>query len=110
MEVYRPNAIVMQCGADSLSLDKLGGFNLSIKGHGACLEYLKTFNIPMVVLGGGGYTIQNVARCWAYETGLLLGQKIDAPIPMTDIYYEHYAPDYRLHYPVKYHNKLKDQE
>ena len=31
MEVYRPNAVVLQCGADSLSLDKLGGFNLSIK-------------------------------------------------------------------------------
>lgn len=31
METFRPDAIVMQCGADSLSLDKLGGFNLSIK-------------------------------------------------------------------------------
>jgi histone deacetylase 1/2 len=31
MEVYRPNVAVIQCGADSLSLDKLGGFNLSIK-------------------------------------------------------------------------------
>jgi len=24
------------------------------------------FNVPMVLLGGGGYTIENVARCWAY--------------------------------------------
>jgi hypothetical protein len=23
---------------------------------------------PMLVLGGGGYTIRNVARCWCYET------------------------------------------
>jgi hypothetical protein len=22
----------------------------------------------MLVLGGGGYTIRNVARCWCYET------------------------------------------
>ncbi len=26
-----------------------------------------------MVLGGGGYTVRNVARCWAYETGLCLG-------------------------------------
>ena len=25
----------------------------------------------MLVLGGGGYTMRNVARCWAYETGRL---------------------------------------
>lgn len=46
---------------------------MEFRGHGECLEYLKTFNIPLIALGGGGYTIQNVARCWAYETGLCLG-------------------------------------
>jgi acetoin utilization deacetylase AcuC-like enzyme len=32
MEVYQPGAVVLQCGADSLSGDRLGCFNLSIKG------------------------------------------------------------------------------
>ena len=32
MEWYRPGAIVLQCGADSLSGDRLGCFNLSMKG------------------------------------------------------------------------------
>ena len=27
----------------------------------------------MLVLGGGGYKIKNVARLWTYETGVLLG-------------------------------------
>ena len=31
---YRPSAIVMQCGADSLSWDRLGPFCLTIQGHG----------------------------------------------------------------------------
>ena len=35
----------------------------------------------MVVLGGGGYTIENVSRCWAYETGVILNQEIDEKIP-----------------------------
>jgi hypothetical protein len=30
----------------------------------------------MLVLGGGGYTIRNVARAWAYETGVIIGQEI----------------------------------
>lgn len=32
MDSFRPEAIVLQCGADSLSGDRLGCFNLSIKG------------------------------------------------------------------------------
>ena len=31
MEQYRPTAIVLQCGADSLGCDRLGVFNLSIE-------------------------------------------------------------------------------
>lgn len=26
----------------------------------------------MLVLGGGGYTLRNVARCWANETAILV--------------------------------------
>lgn len=33
MEVYKPNAVVLQCGADSLAGDRLGCFNLSLKGR-----------------------------------------------------------------------------
>lgn len=40
MEMFQPGAIVMCCGADSLSGDKLGCFNLSFEGHSNCLEFL----------------------------------------------------------------------
>lgn len=96
MEHYRPEAIVLQCGADSLSGDRLGCFNLSTKGHGACVEYVKSLNVPLLVLGGGGYTIRNVSRCWAYETSCLLGEELPNEIPMND-YYEYFGPDYNLH-------------
>ena len=33
MGSYRPDALVIQCGADSLSKDRLGHLNLSMKGH-----------------------------------------------------------------------------
>ncbi|RWW07800.1 hypothetical protein GW17_00028800 [Ensete ventricosum] len=67
MEVFRPGAVVLQCGADSLSGDRLGCFNLSIRGHAECVKYMRSFNVPLLLLGGGGYTIRNVARCWCYE-------------------------------------------
>ncbi|KAK9045625.1 hypothetical protein V6N11_051534 [Hibiscus sabdariffa] len=53
MEVYQPDA-VLQCGADSLSGDRLGCFNLSVKGHADCLRFLRSFNVPLMVLGGEG--------------------------------------------------------
>jgi histone deacetylase 1/2 len=96
MERYRPGAVVLQCGADSLSGDRLGCFNLSLKGHGACVEYMKGFDVPMLVLGGGGYTVRNVARCWAYETSILLDAKLPEEIPHNE-YYEWYGPDFNLH-------------
>lgn len=65
---------MLRCaGADSLAGDKLGVFNISIAGHADCLKFVKSFGLPMLVLGGGGYKISNVARCWAYETGTVLG-------------------------------------
>lgn len=76
MEMYQPSAVVLQCGADSLSGDRLGCFNLTIKGHAKCVEYMKSFNLPLLMLGGGGYTIRNVARCWTYETAVALDSSI----------------------------------
>ena len=48
-----------------------------------CVEFVKGFNLPMLVLGGGGYTIRNVARCWTYETSILLDTDISNELPYT---------------------------
>jgi histone deacetylase 1/2 len=95
MDFYQPSAVVLQCGGDSLSGDRLGCFNLSMKGHANCVNYVKSFNLPTLILGGGGYTMRNVSRTWAYETGCLVGQNMQANLPYND-YYEYYAPDYEL--------------
>lgn len=49
---------------------------LVVAGHGKCVEYMKKWNLPLLLLGGGGYTIRNVARCWTYETSIALGVEI----------------------------------
>uniref|UniRef100_A0A8D0W2M5 Histone deacetylase n=1 Tax=Sus scrofa TaxID=9823 RepID=A0A8D0W2M5_PIG len=138
VDFYQPTCIVLQCGADSLGCDRLGCFNLSIRGHGPegrrkgrpgitvenllcldnavwkefseewtselrpgrpkgeCVEYVKSFNIPLLVLGGGGYTVRNVARCWTYETSLLVEEAISEELPYSE-YFEYFAPDFTLH-------------
>ena len=97
----------------------MGGY----QGHADCVRFMKSFNVPLLVLGGGGYTIRNVARCWTYETGcssflvhnlwlfLMISRSfkcsvaavlLDAhkdmsdDIPFND-YYDYYTPDYKLH-------------
>ncbi|XP_038685256.1 histone deacetylase 6-like isoform X2 [Tripterygium wilfordii] len=96
MEIYQPDAVVLQCGADSLAGDRLGDFNLSVKGHADCLRFLRSFNVPLMILGGGGYTIRNVARCWCYETAVAVGVEPDNKLPYNE-YYEYFGPDYNLH-------------
>ena len=46
MECYQPSAIVLQCGADSLSGDRLGCFNVTVKGM---LKYFLSPNLPFFI-------------------------------------------------------------
>lgn len=96
VESFRPTAIVLQCGADSLAGDRLGCFNLTNFGHADCVRFVKEFNIPLLVLGGGGYTIKNVSRAWAYETSVICGVEIPEEIPYNE-YMEHFGPEYKIH-------------
>ena len=56
---------------------------------------MKGFNIPTLVLGGGGYTVRNVARCWTYETALLLDSDINNELPYTGTAVTVHAHSYR---------------
>ncbi|KAL6744804.1 histone deacetylase [Haematococcus lacustris] len=105
MEVFRPGAIVLQCGADSLANDRLGCFNLSTRGHGEAVRFMKGFRVPMLVTGGGGYTKRNVARCWAYETSLLADTPVPDALPRT-AYHDYYEPDFSIN--VEKHKHMED--
>ncbi|GAA5901654.1 uncharacterized protein JCM6883_000353 [Sporobolomyces salmoneus] len=95
MDWYRPGAVILQCGADSLASDKLGSFNLSMQGHASCVAFMRTFNVPLIILGGGGYTIRNVARTWAYETGLACGVEMAKEMPFNE-YFDYFGPEFKL--------------
>ncbi|KAG5518320.1 hypothetical protein PMAC_003116 [Pneumocystis sp. 'macacae'] len=109
MEWYRPGAVVLQCGADSLAGDRLGCFNLSMKGHASCVRFVKKFGLPTLVLGGGGYTMRNVSRTWTYETGLINDVEIGPEMPFND-YYEYYGPTYELNVPASNMQNMNSKE
>ena len=99
VDYYRPSAIVLQCGADSLADDKLGDWCLTVKGHSETVRIVKGYNIPLLLLGGGGYTVENVARCWTNETAVCLDEVLNDDLPITD-FYSRYEPDYKLDFKV----------
>ena len=99
VEKFNPDSIVLQAGADSLSGDKLGNFNISPDCHGKCINFVKMLKIPFVILGGGGYKKKNVARCWTKETALLCDKKLDNKIPFNK-YSNLFYPSFTLDFPI----------
>jgi histone deacetylase 1/2 len=97
ISVYQPNVIWLQCGADSLIGDLIGRFRLSTKAHGAAVKRVLDTKIPIILGGCGGYTIQNVARCWAYETSLAVGVDLPDKLPTDLNFFDYYKEDPYLH-------------
>ncbi len=63
---FAPEAIVLQCGADSLADDPLSGLALSNRAYWDAVRRVRALGCArLLVLGGGGYNPWAVARCWA---------------------------------------------
>jgi acetoin utilization protein AcuC len=62
---FRPQAIFLQCGADSLEEDPLSRLALSNNAHIGVVTDIMGRAARLIVTGGGGYNPYTVARCWA---------------------------------------------
>lgn len=40
------------------------------------MTFFRSYNVPLMMVGGGGYTPRNVARCWTYETALAVDREV----------------------------------
>jgi acetoin utilization protein AcuC len=61
----RPQAVMIQCGADAVAEDPLSRLCLSNDAHRAVVAAVMKLAPRLIVLGGGGYNPWSVARCWA---------------------------------------------
>ncbi|KAM9827163.1 histone deacetylase 8 [Neosynchiropus ocellatus] len=92
---FNPEAVVMQLGADTMAGDPMCSFNMTPVGVAKCLQYVLQWQLPALLLGGGGYNLANTARCWTYLTASVLGQTLSSEIPDHEFFTE-YGPDYSL--------------
>lgn len=79
---YKPLAIVFVAGADCLAGDPLGGFNLTLQTVEHCTKTLLAMNLPLLILGGGGYSLPNAARLSAIVTAACLDLQLPDKIPI----------------------------
>lgn len=71
IEQRRPQAIMLQAGADGLLEDPLAKLSLSNNTHRAVVQAVMARTPRLLVLGGGGYNPWTVGRCWALIWGTL---------------------------------------
>ena len=77
IRAHRPQAIMLQAGADALAEDPLARLDLSNNAHCHVVAALRGLAPRLLVLGGGGYNPWSVGRCWAAIWATLN----DLPIP-----------------------------
>jgi acetoin utilization protein AcuC len=77
----RPQAIMIQCGADAVAEDPLSRLALSNAAHRAAIAAVMPLAPRLIVTGGGGYNPWSVARCWAGVWAVLNGIAIPPRLP-----------------------------
>jgi acetoin utilization protein AcuC len=70
LEAFCPELIVLQCGADGLAGDALGGLSYTEDAHRYITERAivlaeKHAGGRLLALGGGGYHLENLAAAWS---------------------------------------------
>lgn len=81
LQAMRPEAILLQCGADAVTEDPLARLELSNNAHWATVAALRALSPRFLVLGGGGYNPWTVGRLWAGVWATLNDHEIPARLP-----------------------------
>jgi acetoin utilization protein AcuC len=74
-QAYRPDALVVQLGMDTLAGDPLAHLHLTNNVFVDVIEELLALGIPILATGGGGYHVENTARGWALAWSVLSGSR-----------------------------------
>lgn len=83
LAAHRPQAIVLQAGADSLAEDPLSRLALSNRAYIEALAEIRPLAPRLLLLGGGGYNPWSVGRCWTALWATLAGLEIPDLLPET---------------------------
>lgn len=78
---FAPEALIVQCGADSLAEDPMSKLALSNLSYWHAVRALRRLAPRLLVLGGGGYNPWAVGRCWTGIWAALNDIAIPARLP-----------------------------
>ena len=78
---HAPEAVVLQCGADSVAEDPLSGLAATNGAYLRVLRHVMGMAPRLLVLGGGGYNPYSVARLWTALWGTLSGREMPDALP-----------------------------
>lgn len=81
LEVFKPDAIVLQCGADAVDEDPQSRLSLSNNAHWDVVKSVMGIAPRLLVLGGGGYNPWSVGRLWSGVWATLNGFEIPTRLP-----------------------------
>ena len=82
VEAFRPDAVVLLCGADGVEEGPLAHLSLSNNAHWAVTRALMSLAPRFLVLGGGGYNPWAVGRLWTGVWATLNGHEIPERLPI----------------------------
>ncbi|KAM7346561.1 histone deacetylase 8-like [Cochliomyia hominivorax] len=105
-DLYQPQVVVVQCGADCIVGDPLGGSNLIPEDLIECVKFILCYQMPCVMLGGGGYNFLNSSRYWCSLTAAICEVSLNDDISGDNENFLAYGPDYSL--TIKRANFIKD--
>jgi len=83
---FKPEVLLLQCGADSHANDLLAHLQLTTKSYSEVVRVVhelahEVANGRLVVFGGGGYNQANVARTWTVAASMLSQTELPALTP-----------------------------
>ncbi len=76
LELFRPQALVLQLGTDPHFADPLGHLRVTAQEWLRAVQLVAGLGIPTVALGGGGYNLTTVPRMWAAACLTLMGRPV----------------------------------
>jgi len=83
LKAFRPEAILLQLGADAHYLDPLAHLALTAQGWLEAVKDVKALGTPVVAVGGGGYNQTTVPRMWALAFSVLFDMELPDDTPET---------------------------
>lgn len=81
IEVYDPDVLVTQLGADALRGDLVADLRMSLDQFERFVDCFRNMQKPWLALGGGGYALENVVRAWTLAWAKMNGVTLSDEIP-----------------------------